>query len=130
MCKQLELAPESLQAQLAELNERSRMYTTQIWQLPLAYIGIVGLGVGQFDVSGGETIFLRMGLWYAAGVGIFVLWHLLSIADGVKRAVEHIQGVEWQLGLERTAKYIWYEGPLILMVGLTMLGCVIGAFIV
>ena len=39
--------PESLRAQLTELNIRSRTYTTQIWQVPFAYLGILSIAVVQ-----------------------------------------------------------------------------------
>jgi TctA family transporter len=107
----------SLQTQLAELNTRSRAYATQLWQVPFAYLGIIGVILTQVSDNSLNTVaaFLFSGLF-----GIAVLIHMTAMMDGVKRAVENIVKVEEELGLERTAKYspAWHIGPFIAVVSL------------
>jgi len=94
-----EPSPESLRAQLIELNNRSRAYTAQLWQLPLAYLAAAGLVVAGTKESGLPVALLSVGL-----AGLLVLWHLLAIDDGRRRSVKHLQRVEGELHLTQTAE--------------------------
>lgn len=108
---------DSLRVQLAQLNERSRWYSSQLWQMPFAFLGIVALAVGavidQNTTVVGST-FLAIG-----GFGIAVFIHILGLADGERRAVLNIQKIEEQLDLEQTALYspkIWFPFQVVVMV--------------
>ncbi len=103
---------ESLRTQLSELNERSRAYTTQLWQLPLGYLAAAGL-----VLAGTKGPALPVGLFAVGVAGLLVFFHLDAIDDGRRRAVEHIQRLEGQLNLTRTAEdRPGYFFPLVLMI--------------
>lgn len=118
---------ESLRTQLAELNVRARAYTSQLWQIPFAYIGIVGVALAQVADKGPGVLaatFLCGGLF-----GTAVLIHMTAMLEGTKRAVAHILQVESGLGLEQTARYrpVWHIGPFIGIVLLAVVSSYIGA---
>ncbi len=100
---------DSLRAKLREANERSRRYSSRLWQIPLAFIGIVGVVVGGV-IKDIENSPLTGPAFLALGVlGIAVAIHILGMADGHKRAVLNIQIVEEQLQLKKTVIYKpWY----------------------
>ncbi len=128
--KSKKACPEALSVQLAELNARSRAYTSQIWQVPFAYVGIVGVVLGQMADESSRvlgSVMLGGGLF-----GIAVLVHMTAMVDGVKRAVSSIQEVEKKLTLETTARYKggWYLWPFMYLVGLVMVGLlVVGGYL-
>ncbi len=107
--------PESLKAQLTELNSRSRWYAAQIWQLPFAYLGGTGIFLAQLVGKNHKVVALAT---IASGVvGLFTFWHLRGILNGVRRAVDNLKKVEEQLGLRTTAEWTpWYVWPLLIMV--------------
>lgn len=93
----------SLRVQLTELNNRSRWYSSQLWQLPFAYLGVTGLLFG--GVAGGglfEWLILCLVVFLS---GPFVIEHMANIADGERRAVKNLIAVEEKLGLPNTAQY-------------------------
>lgn len=94
---------ESLRAQLRELNERSRRYSGQLWQVPFAFLGIVGLVIGNI-VDRDRTI-IGLTLLVLGSLGIAVIFHIRGMADGHRRAVLNLQRVEKQLHLEQTVIY-------------------------
>lgn len=117
-------ASDSLRAQLAELNNRARVYTSQIWQVPLAYLA--GAGVVLTNLKKAD---LTIGFFAAFGLGALVSWHLLAIERGRSRAVSDLRRTEEELGLEPTAQnqpsYTW---PLIIATICATLGfLVVGA---
>ena len=117
---------ESLRVQLAELNGRSRAYTAQIWQIPFAYLGIVGVVLAQVaDKTPRITV---IALFAAAVFGVVAFVHLTAMMNGVRRAVEAIVKVERQLKLEETAQYRpwWYISPLAAVVVLAVIACLVG----
>ena len=91
--------PESLRTQLVELNNRSRAYTAQLWQLPLAYLAAAAL-----VVAGVKESALPVGLLSVGLAGLLVLWHLVAIDDGRRRSVRHLQRLEQELSLTQTAE--------------------------
>lgn len=117
--------PESLQTQLTQLNERSRAYTTQMWQLPLGYVAAAGLAL-----SGTKGSALPIGLFAVGIAGLLVFFHLNAIDDGRRRAVENIQRLERELKLTETAQERpGYLFPLVLMVLLTAAAAIGGAIV-
>ncbi len=71
----------SLNAQLAELNNRSRTYSGRLWQLPLAYLGAAGVALSQLTATT-----LPVGLLVTGLAGLLLGWHLVMIEDGRDRA--------------------------------------------
>ena len=118
---------EALRTQLAELNTRARHYGSQVWQIPFAYVGIVGVVVSQ--VADKSTGTIRAALIGGFVFGILALVHLASMLDGNRRAVTHIRRVEQALTLRLTVEYrpIWYVGPLAGIVLVTAAACGIAA---
>lgn len=113
MASQPTPSPESLQAQLAELNARARSYNAQLWQEPFAYIGLVGVGLTQVLQQGPRLLSIA---FFASGIlGTAVLIHMTALVEGAKRAVENIKAVENLLGLPVSAKHrpVWHFGPFI-----------------
>ena len=106
--------------QLTELNNRSRWYSSQLWQIPFAYIGITGVSLASLAVTCSKI--LALALIIAGVLGICVLVHFSGIKDGEKRAVEHLINIEQQLKSQtaeyKPKKYIW---PLKLMLIITIL---------
>ena len=45
-----EPTPESLEKQLGELNSRVRSHIAALWQVPLAYLGIIALTLGDAKI--------------------------------------------------------------------------------
>lgn len=115
---------EARKTQLTELNNRSRWYAGQVWQLPIAYVGATGIALAQLA---GESSTKRLGLaLIACGiVGGLVLWHSVGIFNGVKRAVQNLIRVERELGLVETAQWRpWTLIPLLIAVGLVSISYV------
>lgn len=99
---------DTLRVQLQELNERARWYSSQIWQIPFAFLGIAALIIGA-AIDKSNTV-LGLASLMVFGLGIAVLTHMHGLADAEKRAVLNIQKIEEQLHLEQTAQYkprIW-----------------------
>ena len=94
---------ESLIAQLAELNSRSRWYSSQLWQVPFAYLGITGVVIaGLVD----KNSILVLGLIATGLFGICVLVHMYGMKDGERRAVQNLQKIERELKLEPTRIFL------------------------
>ncbi|AUM14703.1 hypothetical protein [Ketobacter alkanivorans] len=94
---------QSLRVQLTELNNRSRWYSSQLWQLPFAYLGVTGLLFG--GVAGGELFEWLILCLVVFLSGPFVIEHMSNIADGERRAVKNLIAVEDKLGIPNTAQY-------------------------
>jgi hypothetical protein len=114
---------------LAELNTRSRAYTARLWQVPFAYIGILGLVLAQWADKNPGPGFKAIILFYGGLIGLAVLIHMTALMEAIKRAVDNIKKVENSLGLEQTARYrpVWHGGPLFGMVVLALVSCFIAA---
>jgi hypothetical protein len=105
---------DALRTQLTELNSRSRWYTSQLWQVPFAYLAITGVGLAGL-ANKSHTIF-AIALIAAAVFGGCALMHLVGMLDGVRRAVKNLKKVEKKLELDPTVKYrSFYEWPLLLV---------------
>ncbi|MEW8385338.1 MAG: hypothetical protein AB2704_26055 [Candidatus Thiodiazotropha taylori] len=94
---------EALRVQLTELNNRGRWYSSQLWQVPFAYLGITGLLLSQIKLAETQTFILIV--VSVAFLGAFVIAHMNGIADGEKRAVKDLQNTETSLGIPQTALY-------------------------
>lgn len=106
---------QALQLQFRELNTRSRWYSSQLWQIPFAYLGVTGIVLGR--LAGESRCQLSLGLLCSGIFGILVSVHIFGLMNGEKRAVTGLEEVESKLGLEPTAKYKpFYVIPLALSV--------------
>jgi hypothetical protein len=47
---------DTLRVQLVELNNRGRQYGGQIWQVPFAYVGIVGVVLARTSVGSANCV--------------------------------------------------------------------------
>jgi len=92
-----------LATQLSELNNRSRAYAAQIWQVPFAYFGLTGLILGSL-VDRCPTL-LGIALIISGMLGIVVLVHIFGNLQACKRAVLEIQSIERSCGLHVTAQW-------------------------
>jgi len=103
---------ESLHVQLTELNNRSRWYSSELWQVPFAYLGLSGLVIGQ--VADKASRYLSLAFGASAVFGIFVIVHMHRLRGSERRAVKNLQDTERALNLEVTARA--RKGPKILQV--------------
>ena len=117
---------DALRTQLTELNIRSRTYTAQIWQVPFAYLGILGVVVAQ--AAGKAPGLLAVLLGSGALVGIAIIFHVAAMLDGSRRAVENIRKIETALGLDETAQHkpFRYVGPIFAILLLAVVLCIFG----
>ena len=106
---------DNLRCQLEQLNERSRWYATQLWQLPLAYLGLAGVGIaGVLEKAQDKLPWLLLVICLT---GYAILFHAFGLHGGIRRAVRNIRAVEGQLQLTKTAGYYpLYTFPLQLLV--------------
>ena len=120
---------DSLIAQLAELNSRSRWYSSQLWQVPFAYLGITCVVLA--GLANKNPKILAFGLIAAGLFGICVSIHMYGMRDGERRAVRNLQKIERVLKLEPTAedKYRTYVLPLQLAVVLATIVYLIGGIV-
>jgi hypothetical protein len=75
-----------------QLNQRSRWYSSQLWYVPFAYIGLVGLGLEKIDKLQpplDSLAYLTLALF---SVGVFV--HIKSLKYYERRAVESLRELE------------------------------------
>ena len=93
---------ESLLCQLTELNNRSRWYSSELWQIPFAYLGVTGVVIAQLAAKA-ET-FLGVGFATSALFGVFVLIHVFRIRASEQLAILNLQDTERALRLPVTVK--------------------------
>lgn len=93
---------ESLRVQLAELNNRSRWYSSELWQVPFAYLGLSGVVVAQ--VADKASKYLSLIFFASAVFGAFVIWHMSRLRSSEQRAIKHLQETEKALNLSETAQ--------------------------
>jgi hypothetical protein len=101
----LAVVENALIRQLSETNERSRMYSRQFWQLPVAYFGVVALALSSLAKSSSLSPIVGGVL---AGMGICVLCMMIGVRQGVARAVKAIQDTEEELGLQGTVTKVFF----------------------
>ena len=117
--------PDALVAQLKELNERSRTYGRQFWQVPFAYLA--GAGIAVMQASDGKHGPLALALAVAASrvVGVFVVWHLGVLCCAARRSYDGITEVEEHVSL--SSKHTqWSPGHLYAFLTLTILASLAG----
>jgi hypothetical protein len=90
---------DSLRVQLGELNSRTRFYTQQLWQIPLAYLGVVGLTFSRIPAT---TEWLWVTVLFTALIGVAVLFHMAHSMKRLRLGVANLQEVEGMLQLPGT----------------------------
>ena len=119
---------ETLRVQLVELNNRARWYSSQLWQLPFAFLGITGVSIATFIDK--ESLFLALALFACSIFGLCICIHMRGILDGEKRAVKDLQDIENLLKLPKRAKFKKYAKPLWVTVFLFTIFYFIFSFVV
>src|SRR5262245_16334468 len=99
MSDEMKLTEGALLAQLKELNERSRTYGRQFWQVPLAYLAGAGIAVVQVSDGKHGPLVLPLALLSVAVIGGFVVWHLVGLVCAARRGFGGIRSIEGQLSL-------------------------------
>ena len=96
----------TLRIQLQELNQRSRLYASQFWQVPFAYFAIIGVAL-----SSRKLIYSQPIAFVAALLGILVLWHMGVVLNNCSTAVRKLQKVEEGLHFpeKARARNVWTD---------------------
>jgi len=93
--------PESLETQLVQLNERVRMHAQRLWQLPFAYLGVIGILV---TANGNGAPAPKLFWAIFAALGLVVAWSMVGCVAGIYRGVSALANVEKLLHLPHTAQ--------------------------
>ena len=93
---------DAFRIQLVELNNRSRMYATRFWQLPFAYLGLVGIALALVVKENLKNIRPVTAVFFF--LGVLVLWIMAGTYRAIDRSVEQLLKVEEALHLHKTAK--------------------------
>lgn len=78
--------------QYEQLNERSRWYSSQLWYIPFAYVGIVGLGIEKIQSLPHPLDTLAYLMLSIFSFAVYV--HVVSLKFYERRAVRAIQAME------------------------------------
>lgn len=93
---------DALRVQLSETNQRSRMYAQRFWQLPFAYISVVGIALAVAGESDPKLIFL--GAITLCLMGLLIFWIMIGTFRAIDKSVEVIMQTEDALGLPISVK--------------------------
>ena len=77
---------------LEELNRRSRWYSSQLWYVPFAYLGIVGLGVEKVSCLDHPLKNIAHAMLALFSLAVFV--HICSLKYYERRVVKRMQDLE------------------------------------
>ena len=92
----------ALIAELNQLNERSRWYGERRWQMPLAYLAIVGLVASTIDQPCGPASGF---IYFLLGVSaLLVVWSMNKLGLLEKGAVDKLAVAEFMLGIPITLR--------------------------
>lgn len=92
---------DSLRQQLVVLNERSRWYSAELWQVPFAYLGLTGIAIAQIVTEEKAHVYFPYVCMLSVLFGIFVLIHMCRVRDLEQKAVKKLKTVEDKLGFEK-----------------------------
>jgi len=113
--------PETLHVQLTELNNRSRWYCSQLWQIPFAYVGICGITIGSI-LSSSNTLhpgsYLGVVSVVLAVIGMLITGHVFAIMKLQDMAIEKLQDVEKSLGIAVDGRAINIKWDVVFMTAL------------
>lgn len=82
---------------LVELNNRTRWYSTEIWHVAFAYIGITALAIGQ--VIDKKLEYLPYMFAASAALGLFVVWHMTRLRRSEQRNIHNLARIEEKFGV-------------------------------
>lgn len=91
---------DTLEVQLEILNERSRWYSSELWQIPFAYLGITGVLIAAIISQESAWNYLALAFAISALIGVAVLVHMINVRKLEQKAVLKLKNVEKQLGLK------------------------------
>lgn len=112
--------PELLPVLVTEMNNRSRWYISQLWQVPFAYFALVGVLISTVDDK--WSSYLSIALPACAVFGGLVFWHMCYLQKGAERAIENLGCVERGDALMHRAQYKRsFFLPFFIAVGLAVL---------
>lgn len=94
------LTAETLHAQLAQLNEKVRVYVGRLWQLPFAYLTVTGVFFVNAGDAGTRRLFVLALLMIILGVLSF--WSTTHIEGRINQTVADIDEIEQALSLRVT----------------------------
>lgn len=113
---------DTLRALLRELNQRSRWYVAQLWQVSLAFTAATALPLVQLIRHDVDGLQLALGFLGAALIGVFVFLHLLGVLNDGWRAVKDLRIVEGKLPLpENVSKSQWTRDDYLPLVSLVII---------
>lgn len=103
-----------LRAELTELNNRSRWYSSQLWQIPFAYLGLSAIAIGQTAEKSKDHLGAVVAA--SAAFGVLVLFHAVGAWRSENRVVHALIYVEKQLGLPENfrARHSFTALPMVL----------------
>ena len=84
---------------LIELNNRTRWYSTEIWHVAFAFIGITAIAIGQ--VIDKKPDYLAYVFAASAVLGLFVVWHMTRLRRSEQRNIHNLARIEEELGLPK-----------------------------
>jgi len=82
-----------------ELNNRTRWYSTELWQVAFVYIGITAVAIGQVIDKGIEYLPYIFGA--SAFLGLFVVWHMTRLRKSEQRHILTLALIESELGVPK-----------------------------
>ena len=100
--REIDPASASPRCQLTELNNRSRWYSSELWHIPFAYLGVSGVVIIQLAEK--TPSYLAIGFAASPAFGIFALLHGFRIRASEQRAITDLQETERALRLPVTAQ--------------------------
>lgn len=91
----------TLRAQLAELNSRSRWYSTRLWQIPFAYIGLSGIIISSLVKLDSVNIrLIGIALILLGIIGVLVTGHVFGVRKAEVISIKKLQYVEEELKIQ------------------------------
>lgn len=93
---------DALRIQLSEANQRSRMYAQRFWQLPFAYISVVGIALA--GTGKGDPKIILLGAITLCLMGLLIFWIMVGTFRAIGKSVEVIIQTEGDLGLPISVK--------------------------
>lgn len=92
---------DSLHAQYAEVQGRIKLHADRLWQLPFAFMSIVGISISIIDKEGHPIRVAYLFSLYVA-LALVILWAMVGATEGTIRALRHMMRIEKALNLETT----------------------------
>ena len=116
--------PDSLRTQMTEVHQRAKIHSDRLWQLPFAYLGVVGISVSLAEKLPNTRLLFWLFLLYTA-FGIVILFTMIGAMEGVRRALGHMIRIEQELRLQQSTQIqiVYQFLPYFVMAILIVLFC-------